>query len=182
MTLKSDFQSPKRRIRDVILIGAISSGITALLVLVLLPRLISYLRQFSAIELLTAAGVVVAAVGVTWQIIRFRLSASPKLKAHLDVTAYAGHAVISATITNIGKRRITPLNAYVFVDRARDVDEGIFEFPFLLKHEGGHIDCNFGKAMQGALREHCGDIQGSIHGVHSSAASLISIHTLYRPG
>jgi len=70
------------------------------------------------------------------------LTQQKKTKLSLDVAVTGRLARITCSIECTGLRRITPKNIYLFVEKGRRSARGVYEFPFLLKHEVGAIDCN----------------------------------------
>lgn len=140
--------SQKRDLREITIIVLLSAFITAILIVWGIPLIATFLKELTTNEFIALLTVLISMFGITWQIIVFKLKRVPKLKADLHVETISDHAIITSRIENIGGKTVTPYNVYLFIDEGILREKGYYEFPFLLKHEGGEYDCVLSKICQ----------------------------------
>ncbi len=159
----------------IMVIVAISVISTAVFILLVIPKVSIYFATRTANELIAIVAVLVSMVGVTWQIIRFRLRHVPQLRiVELDVEVlYEKFAIITSKIENTGGRKVTPNNVYLFIDEGILKEGGNYEFPFLLKHEGGEYDCVLSKICQQEKFAYPKDrLKNEFHNIHTDCIQL----------
>ena len=105
------------------------------------------LAKLSTPELIAIVAVLATAVQISVQIllhsIEFRIS--KKTRIGLQARVEGGHARISCSFECLGRRRIIPKNIYLFLEKGISNGNGLYEFPYLLKHEEGECDCILSK-------------------------------------
>lgn len=134
----------KPKLGVILKISFISIVFTAIIIIYGVPLLLQLVKNIPLGELISIIAVMLTMFGLTWQFVQYKLKAIPKLKINLDVKVVKSHAIITSTVENVGGRRVTPLNVYLFIDEGL-IHGGSYDFPFLLKHEGGEYDCILAK-------------------------------------
>lgn len=164
----------RHRMWDIVVISFISMILTACLIFWVLPRMGTFLEKRTTNELIAIVAVIVTAAGVTWPIITFKLKYVPKLKTDLSVEGGSGNfAIIRSKIENCGGKKVTPYNVYLFIDEGVLKERGYYEFPFLLKHEGGEYDCVLSKICQREGLSYPRDLLGrEFQNIHTDCLQL----------
>lgn len=164
----------QRNMWEIILIVAISVIVTAVFILWVLPEVSIYFTARTANELIAIVAVLVSMIGVTWQIIWFKLRHIPQLNIELNVEVlYEKFAIITSKIENTGGRKVTPNNVYLFIDEGILKEGGNYEFPFLLKHEAGEYDCVLSEICQREKLAYPKDLlKKEFHNIHTDCVQL----------
>jgi len=139
---------------SLIILGTII--ITVFLIAFVIPALGSILNKLQPNELIAAFGVIIAMLVGVIPIILHRLDSSKSKKSRLEIQIETNDNLvrISSSFENSGTKRIIPKNVYLFIDEGIEKD-GIFEFPYMLKHDAGENDCVLSiRCKQGGLQQY----------------------------
>jgi hypothetical protein len=130
----------------IVIVILLSIAITAIMIGVVIPKVAPFLNKLTTNEIIAVVSVLVAMVGITVTVILYRLDMRKAKKSRLELQVETNGflARISCSYENLGTKQIIPKNVYLFVDQGVE-NEGIFQFPFMLKHEPGEYDCVLSK-------------------------------------
>lgn len=145
----------------IITVIVLSVTITAFMIGVVIPKVAPLLNKLSINEVVATISVIVAMVGITVTVVLYRLDMRKAKKSRLEIQIETNGflARISCSYENLGTKQIIPKNVYLFVDQGLE-NEGIFQFPFMLKHEAGEYDCVLSKRCKvGGLLQFPKDLQ-----------------------
>ena len=90
--------------------------------------------------------VTIAATNLIVASLKKRYESKKQLALSIDVSN--NKVIITSTIENTGKERITPKSFYLFINEGKKIDKSNYteyEFPNILKHECGEFDCALAK-------------------------------------
>ncbi len=141
-----------RRIRGTVLIVCVSVALTAAVVTFVIPWLVERTQNLAATSRLIPT--LALRRRCSWGNVAsrvYRLRSSSKARVALKVYREGALCSRYGDRVHIGTRRITPQSVYLFLDEGVRRN-GFYEFPFLLKHEEGSVDCVLAKlCKQGKL-------------------------------
>lgn len=128
-------------------IVALVAIITALLYIVVIPAAEPFIKNISTIELTAILALFVSIASMAVQLVSYmiRERKARKWRLEMQIEIRGNLANISCSYENVGTKRIIPKNVYLFIDQGVEREDGIFEFPFILRHEVGDFDCVLGK-------------------------------------
>ena len=142
----------KRRIISVFLIILIAIGTTYSLLLFILPNIVTNTKfiNMTISEAIASVAIIVtvtiAATNLIVASLKKRYESKKQLALSIDVSN--NKVIITSTIENTGKERITPKSFYLFINEGKKIDKSNYteyEFPNILKHECGEFDCALAK-------------------------------------
>lgn len=144
MKYKNIYNPNKHNNKVIALIILVSLLTMELMVIYLVPWLSRQLSGLPPANVIAILGILVAFVGVTWQVVLYRLQFSYKAKVTLDVRVEGMNAIVTSTVINIGTRQISPKHVYLIVEEGL-MRENFYDFPFILKHENNEWYCVMSK-------------------------------------
>ncbi len=137
---------PKEVKYKIILTVVLSVIFTTIFILMIFPILTEYLGSLSVTELVAFIAVLVSIVGITWQIILYKIKNVPSVNIELIVEISTQKRVIITTkIINVGGSVVQPKHIYLLIDEGLQKEKRI-EFPKLTEHI---------KGKSGVLDEYC---------------------------
>jgi hypothetical protein len=135
----------KRQKLLMLLILIIAPLFTCLLLLWIVPLLINN-QGIQTKQIIAVLAITITMLWLTMKIVFYLLDYQLKSKRSIKIDAITNNenAIITCSIENLGRKRITPKNIYLLVDKGL-LKNGVYEFSYLLKHEEGENDCNLSK-------------------------------------
>lgn len=136
----------KLRVCLIVILFLIFVGVAYSLIVWLIPLTSNFSKGLTTAEVISVLALITSILLVFINLGKYILAyqTTTKKAISLDIRIKDTKAIIKCIIENNGQKRITPQNVFVFVEQGH-LSDGVYDFPFLLKHEKGEKDCNLSK-------------------------------------